>query len=122
MFVEDEDKKIIRLAKRKAYGECDKHQGHWDGNTALILLLPLIAVAFFGLIGTLNYGDSRFQEGRRAERETNYAVGYPTQPNVTKLVLDCYDKKSGMIHTELNLTPGVIVRIKPDESCMVSIQ
>lgn len=42
--VESADEKIIRLAKRNAYGACDKHQGHFDWECFLLGAISMVPV------------------------------------------------------------------------------
>lgn len=53
MYVEDNDIKTLRLAKRKAYGACDKHSGHWDWGVFVAGIVPMAFFCF--LISSIAY-------------------------------------------------------------------
>lgn len=96
MYVEDNSDKIIREAKIKAHGKCNRHMNHmnWDDvvNTAIVAI-------FVGSLAVMLATDTSYSRGKAAgeqEAQFNYPVTTMTPPEPEKKVhIKCDGGKTG---------------------------
>lgn len=124
MYVEDNSDKIIREAKIKAHGKCNRHMGHmnWDDVLGTAFIALFIGIATVIIATGVSYDHGKEVGKQNAQMEYTPTYNQPTQ-SVTKLKFDCTSKKYGQTSTVMTITnPGLVGQVASEAGCSITAE